>query len=199
MKIFKSKKIMIAAIAVFVISSIGLTTAALTTDQMKKSSLTNIPVLGGLNSEELQKNNALASETQTIVIIPNDDQTTAAATAPAATTAALTEISADDDQTDAAAPTNAPALAELSVDSVKQIVSAKTPGAVITEWDLDKDDGKLNYEVDAILGQTEYEYKIDAYTGVILEYDADVEDMDDEDDMDDVDGMDDVDDEGEND
>jgi len=165
MRIFKSKKIMIAAIAVFVISSIGLTTAALSSDQLNKSSKTNTPALGGLTAEELQSNNAAASETTPIVIIPNDDQT------------------------DASAATAASGLAELSADSAKQIVSAKTPGAVITKMELDEDDGKLAYDVKAMLGQTEYEYKIDAYTGVILKYETDVDDINDSEDIDDSDDM----------
>jgi len=193
MKIFKSKKIMTAAIAVFVISSIGLTTTAFSADQMKKSSKTNTPALSGLTTEELHRNNALAAETQAIVIIPNADQTTAASTTPTTTPAAQTEISVDDDHTDAtAAPTTTPALAELSADSIKQIVLTKVPGAVIIELELDKDDGMLTYDVKATLGQTEYEYKIDAYTGVILEYETDVNDINDADDIDEAD-MDDVD------
>ena len=213
MKIFKSKKIMTAAIAVFVISSIGLTTAAFSSDQMKKSSKTNTPALSGLTTEELHSTYELAAETQAIVITQNADQTTAASTAattaastaattaPAATPAVQTETSDNDDNTDATAAatttavqTNTPALAELSADNVKQIVSAKTPDAIITELKLDEDDGKLTYDVKATLGQIEYEYKIDAYTGVILEYKTDVNDINDADDIDVADGIDDADD-----
>jgi len=193
MKIFKSKKIMTAAIAVFVISSMGLTTTAFSADQMKKSSKTNTPALSGLTTEELHSNNALAAETRAIVIIPNADQTTAASTTPTATPAAQTEIGVNDDHTDAtAAPNATTALAELSVDSIKQIVLTKVPGAVIIELELDKDDGMLTYDVKVTLGQTEYEYKIDAYTGVILENKTDVNDINDADDIDEAD-MDDVD------
>ena len=184
MKIFNNKKIITAAIAVIVISSIGISTTAFTADQMKKSSKTNTPALSGLTAEQLQSDSTLADATQPIVIVTDAEQTTSAVTA-AATTAATT-----------AAPA---VLAEINADSVKQIVSAKTSGAIITELKLDKDDGTLTYEVKATIGQTGYEYKIDAYTGVILEYKTEVHDINDaddinDDDMDDVDEVDDTDD-----
>jgi len=188
MKTFKNKKLITAAIAVIVISSIGITTTAFSAEKMQKVSKTNTPALSGQTSAELQ-NETLTSDTQPLVIV---DPTTAAAATPTATPAAPADISIDDD-TDATAATAAPGLTEISVDSVKQIVLAKTPGAVITELELDKDDGKLIYEVKAMVGQTEYEYKIDAYTGVILKYETDVDDINDADDNNDSDDMDDVD------
>ena len=194
MKIFKNKKIMAAAIAVIVISSIGITTTAFSSEQMKKASKVNTPALSGLTSAELQNENASTSETQPLIIV---DPTTAATAAPTATPASPADIGIDDDDDDNdddadAASSATPVLAQISADSVKQIVLAKTPGAVITELELDRDDGRLIYEVKATVGQTEYEYKIDADTGAILEYKADSDDINDADDND-TDDMDDVD------
>ena len=42
-----------------------------------------------------------------------------------------------------------------------------------TKAKLDKDDGKVVYEIEFRSGRTEYEYDIDAYSGKILEYDID--------------------------
>ena len=39
--------------------------------------------------------------------------------------------------------------------------------------DLDYDDGRAEYEVEIRAGQTEYELKIDASTGTVLEYEVD--------------------------
>ena len=42
---------------------------------------------------------------------------------------------------------------------------------------LDRGDGTVHYDVEFYSGSTEYDYEIDAYSGAILEYDADVEDF----------------------
>ncbi len=44
------------------------------------------------------------------------------------------------------------------------------------EVSLDRDDGKVTYEVDFKKGKTEYEYEIDAVSGKILKWDTDFED-----------------------
>jgi uncharacterized membrane protein YkoI len=41
---------------------------------------------------------------------------------------------------------------------------------------LDRDDGRITYEVDFNVGRMEYEYEIDAATGIILESDAEYDD-----------------------
>ncbi len=43
---------------------------------------------------------------------------------------------------------------------------------VFSKAKLEKDDGRDVYEVEFYVGSMEYEYKIDAYTGSLLEYDA---------------------------
>ena len=57
---------------------------------------------------------------------------------------------------------------------IKKIALAKVPNA--TEKDiqvkLDRDDGKLKYEGKIIYECMEYEFEIDAYSGAILEWEA---------------------------
>lgn len=57
---------------------------------------------------------------------------------------------------------------------VRSIALAKVPGAKASDcslW-LDSDDGHLIYEGKIIYNQMEYEFDIDAYSGTILEWDA---------------------------
>lgn len=57
---------------------------------------------------------------------------------------------------------------------VRNIALAKVPGAKASDcslW-LDSDDGRLIYEGKIIYNQMEYEFEIDAYSGTILEWDA---------------------------
>lgn len=61
------------------------------------------------------------------------------------------------------------------------------------ESELDKDGNKATYEIEFVVGTTEYKYEIDAITGAVLKSKSQVEDQDDDDD-DDNDGQDDNDD-----
>lgn len=57
---------------------------------------------------------------------------------------------------------------------IRQIALAKVPGATDNDirMTLDRDDGKLRYEGKIVYDGTEYEFEIDAYSGAILEWDA---------------------------
>ena len=65
----------------------------------------------------------------------------------------------------------------IGVDKAKSIAlkhAGKSASSVsFTKAKLDKDDGKVVYEIEFRTGRTEYEYDIDAYSGKILEYDID--------------------------
>ncbi len=87
--------------------------------------------------------------------------------------------------------------ADLSSEAVKQIVLSKAPGAIISELELDEDDGILVYEVKAYVGQDEYEFVIDANSGTILVYKP--ENDEDDDSYSEVDNSDDYDDDNDSD
>ncbi len=61
----------------------------------------------------------------------------------------------------------------ISLSKAKQVALADVPGATVVKAEFDKDDGIAVYEVELVKGAYEYEYKIDAKTGKILEKDRD--------------------------
>ncbi|WP_425755808.1 PepSY domain-containing protein [Ihubacter sp. rT4E-8] len=73
----------------------------------------------------------------------------------------------------------------ISYEKAKSIVLAKIPGATITKLKLEKDDGIYIYEGEAILNGYEYEFEINASSGVIIDWDKERIDDDDDDDWDD--------------
>lgn len=75
----------------------------------------------------------------------------------------------------------------ISETKARNIVLAKIPGASIKKIKLDRDDGKTVYEGEAVLGDYEYEFEINASTGVITEWEKERIDHDDHDDHDDDD------------
>ncbi len=67
--------------------------------------------------------------------------------------------------------------ATVSEATAKQTALARVSGAAekdIYEWKLDYDDGRPEYEGKIIYGGTEYEFTIDATTGTVVEWDAEV-------------------------
>lgn len=71
------------------------------------------------------------------------------------------------------------------------------PGSLKAE--LDEEDGKVVYEVEFIVGTTEYEYRIDAKTGSVIKAEQEPVDHDDDDDADDKDDDHDLDDDDDDD
>lgn len=61
----------------------------------------------------------------------------------------------------------------IGVERAKQIALAEVPGATVTKAEFDNDDGVPVYEVELIKDTWEYEFKIHAKTGEILERDRD--------------------------
>ena len=79
----------------------------------------------------------------------------------------------DDDEDDLISVPNLP----ISAEEAKQIAQSKAPaGAVITDFDLDKDDGRWVYEIELRKGNLEYEAKIDANTGAVIKWEAELDD-----------------------
>jgi len=73
----------------------------------------------------------------------------------------------------------------ISADKAKQIALKQVPGATasnIREFEVDYDDGRLEYEGKIIYKGMEYEFEIDGYSGAIRDWDAESLDDDDDDD-----------------
>jgi uncharacterized membrane protein YkoI len=75
-----------------------------------------------------------------------------------------------------AAPANE-AKTYIGVDKAKSIAlthAGLSAGSVsFSKAKLDDDDGRIIYEIEFYVGNTEYDYEIDAYTGSIIEFDID--------------------------
>lgn len=61
----------------------------------------------------------------------------------------------------------------IGISKAKQIALAAVPGATVVKAEFDMDDGVPVYEVKLIMGNYEYEFKIHAKTGAILEQEKD--------------------------
>lgn len=64
----------------------------------------------------------------------------------------------------------------IGLSKAKSIAKEKVPGGQFTKAEFDTDDGVPVYEIEMIKDGMEYELKIDAKTGKILEYDVDTDD-----------------------
>lgn len=58
----------------------------------------------------------------------------------------------------------------------RNIALKKAPGASITKFEFDKDDGIAVYEIELRKGIYEYEIKINAVTGAVMEFEKEIED-----------------------
>lgn len=58
--------------------------------------------------------------------------------------------------------------AVVGEDKARQVVLEQIPGAEIISIELDKDDGMMTYEGEAILDRVEYEFKVNAETGALI-------------------------------
>ena len=63
---------------------------------------------------------------------------------------------------------------QVSEEQVRQIVLERVPGASAENifLRLERDDGRLEYEGELIYDNMEYEFKIDAYSGAVTEWEA---------------------------
>lgn len=64
---------------------------------------------------------------------------------------------------------------ELTKEEAKQIALAQVPGASesdIREFEIDYDDGRLEYEGSIYFGEMEYEFEIDGYSGAIRSWEV---------------------------
>lgn len=70
-------------------------------------------------------------------------------------------------------PSTSGTAASITADRAKEIALAEVPGGTVFKCELDRDDGRLIYEVEVISGSTEYDFEIDATTGSIVGRDVD--------------------------
>lgn len=68
----------------------------------------------------------------------------------------------------------------ISADKARNIILAKIPGADIYKLNLEKDDGIYVYEGEARLGEYEYDFEINASSGVIISWEKDRIEYDDD-------------------
>lgn len=68
----------------------------------------------------------------------------------------------------------------ISADKARNIVLAKIPGAEIYKLNLERDDGIYVYEGEARLGDYEYDFEINASSGVIISWEKDRIEYDDD-------------------
>ena len=68
--------------------------------------------------------------------------------------------------------------AAISQDEAVQIALERVPGATAQDVriELDRDDGRILYEVEFHVGRTEYSYEIDAASGAILKAEQEIDD-----------------------
>ncbi len=67
----------------------------------------------------------------------------------------------------------------ITADQAKQLALSQVPGATVNdirEFETDYDDGRMRYEGKIYYGGMEYEFEIDAYSGAICGWDAEVAD-----------------------
>lgn len=64
-------------------------------------------------------------------------------------------------------------LGNLSEEQAKSLILSKVADGRIKEFKIDRDDGRTVYEGEVVSGKTEYEFEIDAATGVILSWEQD--------------------------
>ena len=86
-----------------------------------------------------------------------------------------TVLSSDFDAEGYTAP--ADSATAITADQAKEIALAEVPGATVDdiyEFELDRDDGRLEYEGAFWYDGTEYEFTIDGYSGAIRSWEADL-------------------------
>ena len=86
-----------------------------------------------------------------------------------------TVLSSDFDAEGYTAPTDS--ATAITADQAKEIALAEVPGATVDdiyEFELDRDDGRLEYEGAIWYDGTEYEFTIDGYSGAIRSWEADL-------------------------
>lgn len=123
---------------------------------------------------EIEEKNSEAISTQPSAVQNSTASSTTATTVPSTT--ASTQPS---QQTVPSAQAASPSGDYIGAAKARSIArkAAGVSNVTFTKTELDSDDGVRTYEVEFIAGNREYEYKIHAYTGDILEWDIEYFDL----------------------
>lgn len=111
-----------------------------------------------------------APESENITSYPETQMTTEnvpTVISPAETTIQQTETTASDSNVEKKV---------IGEEAAKKIALQHAGNGQVSKMkvNLDRSDGKMIYEIEFYIGTDEYEYEIDAYSGIILEYDLDI-------------------------
>ncbi|MCM3636230.1 PepSY domain-containing protein [Sporosarcina luteola] len=63
----------------------------------------------------------------------------------------------------------------ISLQEAKQVATEKVKGGIVTEIELDKDDGRYHFDVDLKDGKYEYDLEVDAVTGEIIKFEKEAD------------------------
>ncbi|MCG7343673.1 PepSY domain-containing protein [Sporosarcina sp. ACRSL] len=63
----------------------------------------------------------------------------------------------------------------ISLQEAKQVATQKVKGGIVTEIELDKDDGRYHYDIDLKDEKYEYDLEVDAFTAEIIKFEKEVE------------------------
>ncbi len=117
-----------------------------------------------------------ASEPETITSKQEEQTTTKAvqSTEPVPSTASPVETTVHQTETTTSDPNIEKQM--IGEEAAKQIALQHAGAGQVSNMkvSLDRSDGKMVYEIEFHVGNDEYEYEIDAYSGKILEYDLDI-------------------------
>lgn len=117
-----------------------------------------------------------ASEPETITSKQEEQTTTKAvqSTEPVPSTASPVETTVHQTETTTSDPNIEKQM--IGEEAAKQIALQHAGAGQVSNMkvNLDRSDGKMVYEIEFHVGNDEYEYEIDAYSGKILEYDLDI-------------------------
>lgn len=63
----------------------------------------------------------------------------------------------------------------ISLQEAKQVATEKVKGGIVTEIELDEDDGRYHFDVDLKDGKYEYDLEVDAFTGEIIKFEKEAD------------------------
>ena len=143
---------------------------------------TEAPEAASTEKEDTKKENTKKEGTQKTPV-ETQKETTSSAANPKETTTGETKPS-ESNASSAVDKTKKQEKADVGIDRAKAIAvghaGVKSSDVVFSKAKLERDDGKLVYEIEFYSHYAEYDYTIDASSGTILEYETDKHEIDDD-------------------